>query len=72
MEASETPLEQAERHAAEGAVRVEQQVELVADLVRTGNEKLLPEALRLLRNFEDHLLLAQEHVDRELAKKAEV
>jgi uncharacterized coiled-coil protein SlyX len=59
----ETPLEQAQRHVAEGEERVAHQERIVADLSEHGaREEIIGNSIKMLGELRRMLVLAHEHV----------
>lgn len=65
MEASESPLEAADRHVREGEERVAKQRTLIAELERDNHPTLLPVARALLAELEAALRWSQENLRHE-------
>ncbi|WP_207483822.1 hypothetical protein [Arenibaculum pallidiluteum] len=71
MAPSETAIQQAARHVAEGEARVARQREIIAELVRDGHDEAAARAERVLTNLLETLRLAHEHLDRERGQARE-
>ena len=68
VSASETPLEMARRHVAEGEERIARQELLISNLDRHGQTAMALRARDLLNQMRDFQRKAREHLDYEVAK----
>jgi hypothetical protein len=64
-------MQEAQRHVVENAGRIAKQKNLIAELQRDGHEKMVPEAERLLKTFEEVQQMALDYLERERKKAAD-